>query len=93
MHLNIEKALRKSVMFNKYKKSILTIFDVHINQVTKFIIKNFINSIIKKIAENEYKVIIILINKIHNQSSINIVNLNSSLTCITYDIIKKAFNY
>ena len=91
--LNIKKALRKSVMLNKYKKNILTIFNVHINQVIKFIIKNFINLIMKKIVKNEHEVIITLINKTCNQSSINIINLNLSLIYIACDAIKKISNY
>ena len=63
---DIEKALKKSIMLNEYKKNILTTFNMHINQATKLIIKNSIDSIIKKIVENKYKITAILINKTHN---------------------------
>ena len=35
-------------MLNKYKKNVLTILDIYINQILKFIIKNFIDLITKK---------------------------------------------
>ena len=93
MHSNIEKASRKSVMLDEYKKNILIALDMHINQIIKLIIKNSINSVIKEIVKNEYKATITLINKTCDQSSINTTNLNLSLTYVTYDATENAFNY
>ena len=63
---NIEKALRKSIMLDEYKKNILIIFNMHINQTTKLIIKNFIDLIMKKIAENKHEITATLINKTYD---------------------------
>ena len=63
---DIEKVLRKLTVFDEYEKNILITFDMHINQATKLIIKDSINSIMKEIAENEYEIIITLINKTYD---------------------------
>ena len=59
----------------------------------KLIIKDFINLIMKKIVKNEHEIIITLMNKTCDQSSINIINLNLSLMYTACDAIKKVFNY
>ena len=66
MYSNIKKVLKKLIMLNEYEKNVLIIFNMHINQATELIIKNFIDLIIKKIVESKHEVTVISINKTYD---------------------------